>query len=81
MAGWIKMPLGVEVAFDPGPIVLNGDPALPPQKGGTVPHFSAHVYCGLTARWIKRPLGVEVVLGLGNIVFDADAAPPLTSKW
>jgi len=52
-----------------------------PQKGGTVPHFSAHVYCGLTARWIKRPLGVEAVLGLGNIVFDADAAPPLTSKW
>jgi len=26
-AGWIKMPLGMEVALGPGHIVLDGDPA------------------------------------------------------
>jgi len=36
-AGWIKMPLGMEVGLGPGDIVLDGDPALPPppQKNGT----------------------------------------------
>jgi len=46
-SGWIKMPRGTKVGFSPGHIVLNGDPA-PPQKKGTVPQFSAHVYCGQT---------------------------------
>ena len=53
-AGWIKMALGTEVGSGPGPIVLNGDPAVPfwgelglqlppscPEKG-----HSPHVYCG-----------------------------------
>jgi len=31
MAGWIKMPLGMEVGLGPGDTVLDGDPA-PPQK-------------------------------------------------
>jgi len=31
-AGWIKIPLGTEVGFDPADIVLDGDPA-PPRKG------------------------------------------------
>ena len=31
-AGWIKMPLSVEVDLGPGHIVLDGDPA-PPWKG------------------------------------------------
>jgi len=30
-------------------------------------HFSAHVYCGQTARWIKIPLGMEIGLGPGDI--------------
>jgi len=34
MAGWIKMPLGMEVGLGPGHIVLDGDPAPSPQKGG-----------------------------------------------
>jgi len=37
MAGWIKMPLGMEVNLGPGNIVLNGVAAPPPQKGGTAP--------------------------------------------
>jgi len=48
-AGWIKMPLGMEVGLGPSHIVLDGDPALPPKKRGTAaPHLSAHVYCGQT---------------------------------
>jgi len=37
MAGWIKMPLGMEVGLGPDDIVLDGDPAAPSQKGGTDP--------------------------------------------
>jgi len=38
-AGWIKMALGAEVGLDSGHIVLDRDPALPLQKGGTSPNF------------------------------------------
>jgi len=34
-AGWIKMPLGMEVGLGPGHIVLDGDPA--PLTKGTQP--------------------------------------------
>jgi len=34
------------IRLRPGYIVLDGDPA--PQKRGTAPQFSAHVYCGET---------------------------------
>jgi len=37
-AGWIKMPLGREVGFDPGDIVLDGNPA-PPPKGAQQPQL------------------------------------------
>ena len=36
-AGWIKMPLGTEVVLGPDDIVLDGDPAPPPQKRGGAP--------------------------------------------
>jgi len=31
-AGWIKIPLGMEVGLDPGHIMLDGDPAPRPPK-------------------------------------------------
>jgi len=34
MAGWINMPLGMQVGVCPGDFVLDGDPTHPPQKGG-----------------------------------------------
>jgi len=34
MAGWIKMPLGREVGLGQSHIVLDGDPASPPQNDG-----------------------------------------------
>jgi len=75
--GWIKMKLGMEVGYSPGHIVLDGDPAPPPQKkGGTASQFSAHVCWGQTAGWIKMPLGTEVGLDPGDIVLGGDPAPP-----
>jgi len=38
------MPLGREVALGPGDIVLDRDPAPPPQKGAQQPPTLAHVY-------------------------------------
>ena len=35
--GWIRLPLGMEVGLSPGGILLDGDPAPPPRKGGQ-PH-------------------------------------------
>jgi len=32
MAGWIKMPLGMEVGLSPGDFVFDGEPALPEKK-------------------------------------------------
>ena len=31
--GWITMPLSKEIGLDPGDIVLDGDPALPTERG------------------------------------------------
>jgi len=68
------MPLGMEVDLDQDHIVLDGTQL--PQKGTQQPpHFSAHVYCGQTARWIKMPLGTEIGLDPGHIVLDEDPGP------
>ena len=47
MAGWIKMPLSMEIGLGPSHIVLDGDPATP-QKRGHSSQFSADVCCGQT---------------------------------
>jgi len=70
------MKLGTEVGLGPGHIVLDGDTAPPPKKGGHSPQFLAHVCCGQTAGWTKMPLSMEIDLGLGDIVLDGDPAPP-----
>jgi len=57
-----------------GDIVLDGDPAPPPQRG-TACQFSANVRCDQTAGWTKMPLGMEVGLDLGDVVLDGVAAP------
>ena len=76
MAGWIKMPLGMEVGLGPGNFVLDEDPAPLPKKGAEPPpQFSAHVHCGQMAGWIKTAFGTEVGLGSGHIVLDRDTAP------
>ena len=55
------MPCGMEVGLGQGDSVLDGDPALLPQKGGPSPHP-------------KMALGMEVGLGTGRIVLDGDPA-------
>ena len=55
--------------------MLDGDPAPPPPKGGEAPKFSAHVYCGQTARWMKLLLGMVVGLSPDDFVLDGDPAP------
>jgi len=37
--GWIKMKVGVQVGLGPGHIVLDGDPAPPPQQEAEPPNF------------------------------------------
>ena len=54
------MPPGMQVGLGPGHILLDGDPAPPPQKGAERPQFSAHSCCGQMAGRIKMPLGREV---------------------
>ena len=60
MAGWIQMPLGMEVGFHPGDFVLDGAQLDPPTQK--------------SAGWIKIALGMEVGLGPGHIVLDGDPA-------
>jgi len=68
-AGWIHMPLGMEVGLGPGRIVLAGDPALPPKRGTPPCQFLAH-------EWIKMPLGTKVGLVPGHLVLHGNPAPP-----
>jgi len=67
------MKLGLQVRLEPGHIVLDRDPAPPPQRG-TAPQFWAHVYCGQTAGWMKLVLGMVVGLSPGDFVLDGDPA-------
>ena len=70
------MKLGVQVGLGPGHIVLDGDPAPPPQRGTAPRQFLAHICCGQMAAWIKMSLGMELGLGQGDFVLDGDHAPP-----
>jgi len=68
------MALGMEVGLDPCHIVLDGDPASAPQKGGTAPPIFGRFMLWPDG-WIKTPLGMEVGLGTGNFALDGDPAP------
>jgi len=78
MAGWIKMPLGMEVGLGPGFCVRWG-PHSPSTKRWRSPprYFSVHVHCicGQSAGYIKTALGTEVGLDPGHIVLGWDPAP------
>jgi len=55
-------------------LAFNRYPAVPPQKAGGAPKFSAHV-CGQTDGWIKIELGTEVGLSTGDFLVDGDPVP------
>jgi len=69
------MNLGTEVGLGPSDFVLYGDPPATPKRGRHSPQFSAHVYCGQTARWIRMPLGREVGLGPGDTIRWGPSSP------
>jgi len=46
MAGWIKVPLGMEIGLGSGDIVLDGDQLPLSKKGGTTPPNLWPMYCG-----------------------------------
>jgi len=69
------MALDTEVDLGQRHILLDLD-HLPSLKRGQSPQFSAHFYCGQTARCIKMPLGTEVGFSPGDFVLDRDPAFP-----
>jgi len=50
------MPLGMEIGFGPGDIVLDGDPALPTLKSGTATPYAQIVGPCLLGKCQKREL-------------------------
>jgi len=68
------VPLGTEVGFGPGDIVLHGDSAPLLQKG-TPSTFRPMSVVAKPER-IKMPLRMEVGLSPGDFAFDGDPAPP-----
>jgi len=75
-AGWIKMPLGMEVGLGRGHIVLCEDPAVPlPGKEHSPPQFSAVSFVAKRLDGWRCHVVGEVGLGLGDIVVDEDPSP------
>ena len=73
----MKLVLGMEEGLSAGDFVLDGDSVPFPKKGAEhPPQFSAHFYCGQTARCIKMPLGMDVGLSPGDVVLDGDPVFP-----
>ena len=79
--GWMDQDItwhgGRPQRLNPGDFVLDGDTVPFPQKGAKPPpQFSAHFYCGQTARCIKMPLGIDVGLSPGDFVLNGDPVFP-----
>jgi len=70
-AGWIKMPLGMEVKPRPRPHCARWGPSSPPQKGAQPPIFSPCLLC--PNGWVDQDaLDMEVGLGTVHIVLDVN---------
>jgi len=67
------MPLGMEVGLGPGHIVLDGNPARPPQKGGTAPNFRPML---VAKRLDDQDATWYEAAHAGHIVLHGDPAPP-----
>ena len=89
IAGWIKMPLGVEVGLIPGDFMLDGDQAPLPKRGRSpLPNFRP---MSIVAKRLDGSrfhfayggtLSMVVGLGPGHIVLDGDpcSSPPLQKR-
>jgi len=70
------MPLRTEAGLGLGDIVLDGNPAPPPQKRRTALRNFGPYVVSKKVGWIKTKLGTDVCLGPGHIVLDGNPAPP-----
>jgi len=79
IAGWIKMPLGMEVGLGPGDFVLDGDPAPHSAKKGAEIHPSPNFQpMSILAKRLDESrwhLAWRWAIGPGQIVLDEDPAP------
>ena len=75
-AGWIKMPLGMEVGLSPGDFVLDGDPSPYPKKGRRSPIF------GPGLLWPNGCIDQDATWygGRRDTVFNVDPATPTSRK-
>jgi len=73
MAGWFRMPLGMQVGLGSVDIVLQWTKL--PQKEHSPPQFSAHFNYGQTAGRIKMPHGTDVGLGQKTLCHMAAQLP------
>jgi len=67
--GQIKMKLGMQIGLGPGHIVLDGDPAPSPPRGGRSPTIFGPYLLWPNCWMNQMPLGMEVRLGPGDLVF------------
>jgi len=75
------MPLGREVGLSPNDIVLDEDPATPPQKGAQPLNFRPmSIVAKRLDGSMQYPLGTKVDLSTSHIVLDGDPAPLHPSK-
>ena len=72
----MKMALGVEVGLGPVHIVLDGDTAPLPPKGGRASPILGPFLLWPNGWMNKMPLGMEVGLNPGDFVLDENPALP-----
>jgi len=61
-AGWIRIPLDMEVGLDPGDIVSNGTQLYPQGKGHSSPQLVAPMCPHMRAHWRHLANTIELVL-------------------
>jgi len=72
-AGYIKMPLGMEVGLSPGDFVLDGDSAPSPKRGGAPPVFGPSI--------VAKRLHGSRCHGMRHCVRWEPSSPPLKGHW
>jgi len=72
--GWIMMKLGMHVGLGPGQIVLDGNPAPPPEKGAESPNFRPISIVAKRVNGLRCHL-VWRYLSPGDFVLDGNPAP------
>jgi len=80
--GWTDQDETWHAGLGPGHIVLDGDPAPPPQRGTAPPNFRPISVAAkrLHGSRINLSLSMELGLGPGDFMLDGDPAPPTQKR-